>query len=76
MVISAVSIVPSFEASDDTDDLVVGESSKTKQNNNSKKQKQKTKTLYASLRHIDVVRSRTKAKRGKSFSTAALSKQK
>ena len=40
------------------------------------KQKQNKQQLYASLRHIDAVRSRTKAERVKSFSTAALSKQK
>ena len=71
MVFSAVLMVYSFEAVDDTDDLVgVGEKNKIKTKQNKHQQ------LYASLRLIDAVRSRTKAEQGKSFSTAALSKQK
>ena len=54
---SAVFMVSSFEADDDTHDLVgVGEKNKTKTNK---------QQLYASLRHIDAVRSRTKAEPGK-----------
>ena len=67
MVFSAVSIVSSFEADNDTHDLVrVGEKEK-KQN--------KQQQLYASLHYIDAVQSRMKVERGNSFSTAALSKQ-
>ena len=66
MVFSAVSMISSSEA----DDLVrytrFGRGGRKKH----------TQKLDASLRHIDTVRSRTKAGRGKSFSTAALSKQK
>ena len=54
MVFSAVSMVSSFEA----DDLV----RYTRFGRGGRK-----KTLDASLRHIDAVRSRTKAGRGKSF---------
>ena len=60
-------MVSSFEADDDIHDLVgVGE-----KNKNKIKQQ-----LFASMRHVDAVRCRTKAERRKSFSTAALSKQK
>ena len=68
MFFSAESMVSSFE----TDDLVrytrFGRGGREKQIQN--------KQLYASLRHVDAVRSRTKAERGKPFHTAALSKQK
>ena len=67
MVFSAVSMVSSFEADDDTHGVGVKIKTKTKQNK---------QQLYASLRHIDTVRSEMKLERGKSFSTAALSKQK
>ena len=60
MFFSAVSMASSFDADDDTHDLVgVGEKNKTR--TKQKKQQQ----LYASLRHIDTVRSRMKAERGK-----------
>jgi len=69
MVLSAVSMVSSFEA----DDLVrytrFGWGGREKQIQNKQQ-------LYASLRHVDAVRSRTKAERGKPSHTAALSKQK
>ena len=58
MFFSAVLMVYLFEAFDDTDDLIgVGEKNKTKTKQNKQQQ------LYASLRHIDAVRSRTKAER-------------
>ena len=59
MVFSAVSMVSSFEADDNTHDLVgVGEKIKTKT-------KQNKQQLYASLRHIfDAARSKMKAEWG------------
>ena len=59
MVFAAVSMVSSFEADDNTHDLVgVGEKIKTKT-------KQNKQQLYASLRHIfDAARSKMKAERG------------
>ena len=57
MVFPAVSMVSSFEADDDTQDMIWSRWVR-KQN------------------HTDAVRSRMKAEQGKSFSTAALSKQK
>ena len=55
MVFSAVSMVSSFEADDDTHDLDgVGERNKTR-----------TKQMSASLRNTDAVRSRMKEERGK-----------
>ena len=67
---SAVSMVSSFKADDDTHNLVwVGEKNKTKSKQN------KLQQLYALL-NIEAVQSRTKVGQGKSFSTAALFKQK
>ena len=58
MVFSAVSMVSSFEADDDTHDSVgVGERNETRTKTN--------KQLQASLRHTDAVRSRMKAEREK-----------
>ena len=62
MVFSAVLMVSSFEAANDTHDLVgVGEKNKTK----TRRRKQTKQQLYVLLRHIDAVRSRRKAERGK-----------
>ena len=64
MVLSAVSMDSTFEV---VDLVRVGERNKTRT---------KQQQLYVSLRHTVAVRSRMKAERDKSFSTAVLSKQK
>ena len=67
---SAVSMGFSFKEDNDTHNLVwVGEKNKTQSKQNKQQQ------LYALL-NTDAVQSRTKVEQGKSFSTAALSKQK